>query len=313
MSAVELHIFTEPQQGASQEQLRTVAVAAERLGFAGFFRSDHLMAIGAPPRPPGPTESWASLADVAAATRRIRIGTLMTSATFRLPGPLAVAVAQVDQVSGGRVDFGFGAGWYQAEHLAYGIPFPEVGERMERFAEQLEIVRGIWSTKAGGSFSHQGRHYQLRDCPSLPRPAQAGGPPILIGGMGERTTPRLAARHAAEFNCAFVPPEAAGIQFDRVRRACAAIGRDPGSMRWSLALTVACGKDEREVARRCANIDRDPETLSEVGLAGTPERILSRLEEVAELGCQRAYLQLLDLGDTDHLELLAEQVLPQVR
>lgn len=174
MSAVELHIFTEPQQGASQEQLRTVAVAAERLGFAGFFRSDHPMAIGAPPRPPGPTESWAILADVAVATRSIRIGTLMTSATFRVPGPLAVAVAQVDQVSGGRVDFGFGAGWYQAEHDANGIPFPEVGERMERFAEQLEIVRGIWSTKAGGSFSHQGPHYGLRDCPRCRGPSRPG-------------------------------------------------------------------------------------------------------------------------------------------
>lgn len=310
MSAVELHIFTEPQQGASQAQLRTVAQAAERLGFAGFFRSDHLLAIGAQPRPPGPTESWASLADIASSTGRIRIGTLMTSATFRRPGPLAVAVAQVDEMSGGRVDFGFGAGWYRAEHLAYGIPFPGVEERMERFAEQLEIIQGLWRTGPGSTFSYSGRHYQLRDCPALPRPTQPGGPPVLIGGMGMRTTPRLAARHAREFNCAFVPMEAAATQFERVSRACRRIGRDPASMRRSMALTVACGRDRAEVERRCRAIGRTHEQLAELGLAGTPEELRGRLEALAGLGCSRVYLQLLDLSDLEHLELLAEELLP---
>ena len=306
---MELHIFTEPQQGATQGQLREVAVSAEALGFAGFFRSDHLQAIGTDPTPPGPTESWASLADIAAATRRIRIGTLMTSATFRHPGPLAVAVAQVDQMSSGRVDFGFGAGWYRTEHLAYGIPFPEVGERMERFQEQLEILRGLWATPPGGTFSFSGRHYRLEGCPALPRTVQPGGPPILIGGMGSRITPRLAARYATEFNCAFVPLDAARSQFDRVRAACERSGRDPATLRLSLALTVACGRTEEEAARRCRAIGRDFEQLQELGLAGTPERILERLGEMALVGCGRAYLQLLDLEDRDHLQLLAEEVM----
>ena len=309
---MELHVFTEPQQGATQLQLRQVAVTAEALGFAGFFRSDHLLAIGTEPTPPGPTESWASLADIAAATSRIRIGTLMTSATFRHPGPLAVAVAQVDQVSSGRVDFGFGAGWYEAEHRAYGIPFPEVGERMERFEEQLEVFRGLWATPAGGSFSFHGRHHRLEGCPALPRPVQPGGPPILIGGMGARVTPRLAASYAAEFNCAFVPLEAARVQFGRVGAACELAGRDPATMRLSMALTVAAGRSPAEVDRRCQAIGRDYDQLAEVGLAGTPTQILERLGEVASLGCQRVYLQLLDLSDQEHLELIAHEVLAKL-
>ena len=309
---MELHIFTEPQQGATQGQLREVALAAEALGFAGFFRSDHLLAIGTDPAPPGPTESWASLADIASATTRIRLGTLMTSATFRNPGPLAVAVAQVDEMSSGRVDFGFGAGWYRAEHLAYGLSFPEVGERMERFAEQLEILRGIWGTPPGRMFSYSGRHYRLEDCPALPRPVQPGGPPILIGGMGARVTPRLAARHAREFNCAFVPLEAASSQFARVREACERSGRDPSTMRLSMALTVACGRTEEEASRRSRAIGREYEHLRKVGLAGTPEMLRDRLGELTLMGCSRAYLQVLDLGDSDHLQLLAEEVLPDL-
>ncbi len=309
---MELHIFTEPQQGATQGQLREVALAAEALGFAGFFRSDHLLAIGTDPAPPGPTESWASLADIASATTRIRIGTLMTSATFRHPGPLAVAVAQVDEVSSGRVDFGFGAGWYQAEHLAYGLPFPEVGERMERFEEQLEILRGLWATPAGRTFSFSGRHYQLHECPALPRPVQPGGPPVLIGGMGSRVTPRLAARYAREFNCAFVPLGAATSQFQRVQAACERSGRDPATMRLSMALTVACGRTEVEADHRCRVIGRDYEHLRQTGLAGTPEMILERLGELSLMGCARAYLQLLDLADRDHLQLLAEEVMARI-
>lgn len=309
---MELHIFTEPQQGATQAELRSVAVAAERLGFAGFFRSDHLLSIGTSPQPPGPTDAWVSLGDLAGATRRIRLGTLMTSATFRLPGPLAVAVAQVDEMSGGRIDFGFGAGWYHDEHRALGIPFPEVGERMERFSEQLEIVRGLWSTPADRTFTHSGRHYRLERCPSLPRPRQPGGPPVLIGGMGRRITPRLAARHAAEFNCAFVPLEEASAQFDRVRRECERQGRDPSTIRFSLALTVACGRDEPEFRRRAEAIGRDPGDLRRLGLGGGPEEVGERIELAAELGCSRIYLQILDLHDFDHLELLAAEVLNRV-
>lgn len=309
---MELHVFTEPQQGATQADLRSVAAAAERLGFAGFFRSDHLLSIGTPPQPPGPTDSWVSLGDLARATSRIRLGTLMTSATFRLPGPLAIAVAQVDEMSGGRIDFGFGAGWYGDEHRALGVPFPEVGERMERFSEQLEILRGLWSTGDGESFSYSGRHYRLERCPPLPRPHQPGGPPVLVGGMGRHLTPRLAARHAAEFNCAFVPLEEAEAQFHRVRRECERQGRDPATMRFSLALTVACGGSEAEFLRRAAAIGRDPVTLRQLGLGGSPEEVLARIGRAGEMGCARVYLQLLDLHDSDHLELIAAEVVARV-
>ena len=307
---MELHIFTEPQQGAHQQDLLAVAQLAERLGFAGFFRSDHVMTIGGPPRPPGPTDSWVSLGEVAAMTSRIRIGTLMTAATFRLPGPLAIAVAQVDQMSGGRVDFGFGAGWYEAEHLAYGIPFPSLRERMDRFEEQLQVITGLWATSERATFDFQGRYYQLAGCPALPRPTQRPGPPVLMGGMGHSRTPQLAARFATEFNCAFVPLPEAAIQFERVKGACAKASRDPASMRFSVALTLCCGQTEAEFQRRAQAIGRDPGELRRTGLGGLVEEVIHRLGEVRKLGCERVYLQVLDLHDPEQLELMAERVLP---
>ncbi len=307
---MELHIFTEPQQGAHQQDLLAVARLSERLGFAGFFRSDHVMTIGSPPNPPGPTDAWVSLGEVAGATSRIRLGTLMTAATFRLPGVLAVAVAQVDQMSQGRVDFGFGAGWYEAEHRAYGIPFPSLRERMDRFDEQLQVITGLWATPEGGTFDFQGRYYRLEACPALPRPVQRPGPPVLMGGMGHSRTPRLAARFATEFNCAFVPLAAAAAQFERVKSACAAAGRDPASMRFSVALTLCCGQTEPEFQRRAKAIRREPEELRRIGLGGLVDEVIDRLGEVRELGCERAYLQVLDLHDLEHLELIAERVLP---
>jgi F420-dependent oxidoreductase-like protein len=307
-----LRIFTEPQQGASYATLRTVALAAEELGFDAFFRSDHFLKMGPVSGRPGPTDSWATLAALAAETSRIRLGTLVTSATFRLPGPLAIAVAQVDEMSGGRVELGLGAGWFEAEHKAYGVPFPPMSERFDRLEEQLAIITGLWETADGSAFSYPGRYYQVSDSPALPKPVQQPRPPVIVGGSGRRRTPALAARYADEFNSNFVPPQRAAEIFGWVREACTAAGRAPDSLRLSTAQTVCCGKDEAEVARRAAAIGRDPAELRAGGLAGSPSEIVGRIGEFAAVGVSTVYLQVMDLSDLDHLELLASEVLPQV-
>lgn len=308
---MDLRIFTEPQQGASYDDQLAVARAAEDAGFDAFFRSDHFLAMGDGDGLPGPTDAWTTLAGLARETSRIRLGTLVTSATFRHPGVLAVQVAQVDRMSGGRVELGLGAGWFGREHEAYGVPFPGTRARFDRFAEQLAVVTGLWSTPVGETFSHTGEHYRVTDSPALPKPVQARVP-IIIGGSGKRRTPALTARYATEYNANFTDVEQTGVQYARVREACADAGRDPASLVYSVALTVACGADDAEVRRRAAAAGRDVEELRAGHLAGTPSEVVDRLGRYAEIGCSRVYLQVLDLADLDHLELVAAEVLPQV-
>ena len=308
---MELRVFTEPQQGATYDQLLRMALASEELGFGAFFRSDHYLAMGGDGLP-GPTDAWTTLAGLARETSTIRLGTLMTSATFRFPGPLAIQVAQVDQMSAGRVELGLGAGWFRQEHEAYGIPFPDTGERFDRFEEQLAVITGLWSTPEGDRFSHSGAHYTLNDSPALPRPVQRPRPPLIIGGVGKRRTPALTARYADEFNLPFVSQEVTGAQFARVREACEEIGRDPGELVYSNALVLCCGATEEEVRRRAAAIGRDLDELRQDHLVGTPGEVVDRIGELGELGSQRVYLQTLDLDDLDHLELVAGEVMPQV-
>ena len=309
---MDLRIFTEPQQGATYDDLLAVALEAERLGFDAFFRSDHYLHMGGEPGP-GPTDAWITLAGLARDTSTIRLGTLVTSATFRLPGPLAVSVATVDAMSGGRVELGLGAGWYEGEHTAFAIPFPGIGERFDRLEEQLEIITGLWATEEVGTFRHDGVHYQVTNGTGLPKPAQSPHPPIVIGGHGPKRTPALAARFADEFNVAFSDTEVTGTQFDRVRAAVAAAGRDAGSMTYSAAQVVCVGADEVEVARRARAIGHEPADLRENGAAGTPAEVIDRLGRYAELGATRVYLQVLDLADLDHLRLIADEVLPALR
>jgi F420-dependent oxidoreductase-like protein len=309
---MKLRIFTEPQQGADYATLSRVALAAEELGFDAFFRSDHYLKMGGVSGLPGPTDSWATLAGLAIQTSRIRLGTLVSAATFRLPGPLAITVAQVDQMSGGRVELGIGAGWFEDEHTAYGIPFPPLGERFDRYEEQLAIITGLWATPDGQTFSFEGTHYRLADSPALPKPAQRPRPPLILGGGGARRTPRLAARYADEFNVPFKSVRDSADGFARVREACEAAGRYPSSMIFSVAQTVSCGKDDAEFRRRSEAIGMDPEEFSESGLGGTPGEVAAKIREFAEIGADRVYLQVLDLSDLDHLELLASDVAPQV-
>ncbi|GAA1545607.1 LLM class F420-dependent oxidoreductase [Actinomadura kijaniata] len=306
-----LRIFTEPQQGATYDTLLSVARATEDLGFDAFYRSDHYLKMGDVTGEPGPTDAWITLAGLARETRRIRLGTLMTAATFRLPGPLAIAVAQVDQMSGGRVDFGVGTGWFEEEHTAYGIPFPGLNERFEKLEEQLQIITGLWRAPAGETFDFEGAHYRLRESPALPKPVTADGPPVLIGGFGAKRTPRLAATYADEYNVPFHKPDDTAAAFGRVRAACEAQDRTR-PMVYSAAQVVCCGRDEAEVRRRADAIGREVPELRENGLAGTPQELVDKIGRFAELGAGTLYLQVLDLSDLDHLELIATEVMAKL-
>jgi F420-dependent oxidoreductase-like protein len=310
--AVDLRIFTEPQQGATYDQLLAAAQATERLGFDAFFRSDHYLKMGDVDGRPGPTDAWITLAGLARETSRIRLGTLVSPVTFREPGPLAISVAQVDAMSGGRVELGIGAGWYEQEHAAYGLRFPGLGERFDMLEEQLEVITGLWATPEGETFSRDGSRYPVRDSPALPKPVQRPHPPIVIGGGGPKRTPRLAATYAAEYNLPFAPVGFFAKQLDRVRAACEAQGRDPATLTCSAALVVCCGADEREVARRAAAIGRDVAELRENGAAGSPSECVEKIRSFVAAGASRMYLQLLDLDDLDHLELVAADVMPHV-
>jgi F420-dependent oxidoreductase-like protein len=249
---MKLRIFTEPQEGADYQTLRAVARTAEELGFDAFFRSDHYLATGGGSGRPGPTDAWATLAALAVETGRIRLGTLMSAATFRLPGPLAIIGAQVDQMSGGRVEFGLGAGWFEAEHTAYGIPFPPLGERFGRLEEQLAIITGLWGTEEGETFSFDGTYYKLTDSPALPKPAQRPRPPVLLGGAGARRTPRLAAKFADEFNLPFRTVQDSAAAFERVREACQTAGRYSASMIYSVAQPSSAAGPRRLAGIRTA-------------------------------------------------------------
>lgn len=309
---MELRIFVEPQQGASYDDQLAVARRAEDCGYAAFFRSDHYLAMGGSDGLPGPTDSWVTLAGLARETTTIRLGTLVSAATFRHPGLLAISVAQVDRMSGGRVDFGLGAGWFEDEHAAYGIPFPPVAERFERLEEQLEIITGLWGTAIDEPYSFAGKHYSLSDAPALPKPATPQGPPIILGGKGVHKTPHLAARFADEFNVPFSPVAEVTQMYDRVADACAQAGRDPGEIVRSAALVLACGRTDDELCGRATAIGRSVEDLTENGVAGSPAQCVDKLGTYAEAGVQRVYLQVLDLSDLDHLDLVAERVVPQL-
>jgi F420-dependent oxidoreductase-like protein len=309
---VDFRVFLEPQQGSTYEQQLAVAQAAESLGFSGFFRSDHYLAMSGAGLP-GPTDSWITLAGIARETSSIRLGTLVTSATFRHPGPLAISVAQVDAMSGGRVEFGIGAGWFEAEHRAYAIPFPGLGERFDRLEQQLDIITGMWATPVGDTFDYVGTRYTVTDSPALPKPVQQPRPPIIIGGGGAKRTPALAARFADEFNLAFPALEFVPIQFGRVRSALEAAGRGTADMVFSAAFAVCAGRDDAQVAQRAHAIGRDVgELRANTPLAGTPDEIVDRLGKFAEAGVQRVYLQLLDVADLDHLEFFAATVMRQI-
>jgi len=307
---VDFRLFVEPQNGAAFEDQLQAARTAEAAGFDGFFRSDHFLAMGGADGLPGPTESWVTLGAIATHTSRLRLGTLVSSATFRHPSLLAIQVAQVDRMSGGRVDFGLGTGWYEAEHVAYGFPFP--AKRFGPFQEQLEIITGLWATPEGETFSYRGDHYELVDSPALPKPAQAHVP-IIVGGSGATKTPAIAARFADEFNAWRASAEIVSERIERVRDAAEAIGRPRDAIAFSLAGTTAVGATGAELARRAERSGSTPERLRANGFAGSPAEVVDLLGSLGELGIERFYFQLLPMDDLEQIELIGSEVLPQLR
>lgn len=309
---MELRICTEPQEGATYAQLLAVARGTREHGFAAFFRADHLLPMSGQPAPPGPLEAMVSLAAIAAQVPDIRLGTLLTSATFRHPGMLAIQAANIDDISGGRLELGMGAGWFQAEHLAYGVPFgTSFSQRFDRLAEQLEIITGLWATPVDQTFSYPGTHCQLANAPGLPKPRQRaadGTPrvPLILGGHGPVRTPKLAARFADEFNVGFASLAVTSAQISRVRTACEAIDRDPSDLIYSAVQLVCLGSTSEMLKRRLAATGRKHEEFTEGGLAGSTDRITDKLAAFAKAGVSRMYLQFLDLSDLDHLAELGE-------
>jgi F420-dependent oxidoreductase-like protein len=308
---MDFRIFVEPQNGASFADQLAVAQAAEAAGFGGFFRSDHFLTMDHRKGGlPGPTDSWVTLGAIATATTSLRLGTLVSSATFRHPSLLAIQVAQVDEMSGGRVELGLGTGWFEGEHTAYGFAFP--AKRFGPFAEQLEIITGLWGTPVGETFSYEGRHYRLDEAPALPKPVQSPLP-IIVGGSGETKTPALAARFAAEYNGFRGTDQVIGERIGRVRAAAEAIGRSPDDIVYSIAGTTAIGAVEADVARRAEASNSSPERLRAGGFAGTPSEVVDVIGRLGELGVSRIYFQVLDMADLDHVAFIGSEVLPQLR
>jgi F420-dependent oxidoreductase-like protein len=308
MQLSDLCIFTEPQQGASYDTLLTLAQRAEALGFGGFFRSDHYLKMGGVSGLPGPTDAWVTLGGLARETSTIRLGTLVSPVTFRGPGLLAISVAQVDQMSGGRIELGIGAGWYEAEHTAYGFDFPDSPERFDKLTDQLAIIDGLWNTPIEDTFSYSGKEHSVTNSPGLPKPVQQPLP-IIIGGGGKKRTPALTARYAAECNVAFASVETLSERKQRVEEACAAIDRQR-PMRYSVALVACAGATEADVTRRAAAIGRDPAELRKNGAAGTAAETAAAVRKYIDAGADRVYFQILDLSDLDHVDFIANEVAP---
>ena len=302
-------LFTEPHRGATYDDQLRLARHAEDGGFEGYLRADHYQSMGADPGLPGPTDAWLTLAGLARETTRLRLGTLVSSATFRLPGPLAIMVAQVDAMSGGRIELGLGAGWLEREHVSYGIPFPSLGERFDRLEEQLAIITGLWSTPDGARYSYDGKHYRLLDAPALPKPVQRPGPPIIVGGRGARRTPELAGRFADEFNMPFKTVAETAAGFERVRAASRRYGR---SVTLSAGIVVALGRTDEEARRRAAPLHVPSALPPEDPVVGSPDTLVQRIGEFAAIGATRVHLRVIDMSDLDHVELIASRVLPQV-
>src|SRR5215475_1257169 len=300
-----LRILLEPNGGASYAQILALARAAEEAGFDAFFRSDHYLGVGDDDVSYKPTDSWTTLAGLALQTERVRIGTLVNASTFRLPGQLAVEVATVDQMSGGRAELGIGAAWYEREHNYFGIPFPPLGERFDRLEEQLAILTGIWDTKPGERFSFEGKHYQVRDCASIPR--FASRPKIIIGGAGAKRTPTLAAKYADEFNGAL------GLdvreRFANFKRICEdVVGRDPAQVRLSATLPVAIGSDAADLERRKESLGEPGARLLAAGVTGSAGEVVRAIENLADQGADTVYFHLYGPGDVEHIRLLGSEV-----
>ena len=307
----------EGQEGVSWEDWVRLARLVEEAGLEGLFRSDHYTAIIRDDA--DALDAWATLAGLAAITERIRLGTLVSPATFRHPSVLARMTATVDHISGGRLDVGMGSGWYEREHLAHGFPFLDGRQRFELFAEQVEIVVRSWT---GERFDHDGPGYELRNQAALPRPLQLPHPPLVLGGSVKSRFAALAARYASEVNTLGATNEELRERSARLDRACADAGRDPATLGYSVMTACFVGSDREEVLDRLGAFlavrggDTDPETLlaerRDRWLAGTVDEVATRIRELRELGVTRVFLQHLNHGDDDMVRLVGDRLLPAI-
>jgi F420-dependent oxidoreductase-like protein len=306
----------EGQEGVSWSQWQDLARACEEHGFQGLFRSDHYLSFD-DPRGRGALDAWSTLAALAAVTERIRVGTLVSPVTFRHPAILAKSVVTADHVSGGRVELGIGAGWFEREHLAFGFPFPSDDVRMEILSEQVEIVHRLWD-RDEDEVSFDGAHYRLEACPAMPKPVQTPHPPLILGGGAGRRAAALAARWADEYNVNYIGPDDVARAQARLSASCEAIGRDPSSLRLSLMTGVVVGADRADLKRRASalmeregesgNLGESIERWSSNRLVGTVDEVLERLERYAEAGVQRVMLQHLVHEDFETVELIGTEI-----
>jgi F420-dependent oxidoreductase-like protein len=297
-------VMIEGQEDVGWDDWLALARACERLGFEALFRSDHYLSVeGARER--GSLDAWSTVSALAAVTTNLRLGTLVSPATFRHPSVLAKNAVTADHVSGGRIEVGLGTGWSEAEHRVYGFPFPRMRERMDRLAEQLEIVTRSWQD---GPFSFSGEHWTVEDLDARPKPVQSPLP-LIMGGAALPRGAALAARYASEYNVVHASPEEASEARGRLAQACSAAGRDPATLRFSLMHALLIGADESELAERARQLG-DPDELRRSWLAGTPEEVVARLRAYEAVGVERVMLQHLLHRDEAALELFASEVMP---
>jgi F420-dependent oxidoreductase-like protein len=308
---VRLALMIEGQEGVSWEQWVALARACEEAGVEALFRSDHYLSQ-VDPGSRRALDAWTVLAGLAAATSRLRLGTLVSPVTFRHPAVLANAVATVDQISGGRVELGIGGAWMVPEHDAYGFPFPATRVRMEMLAEQVEIVHRLWTEK---TVDFHGRHYDLRGAPGLAT-VQEPRPPLVVGGSAGRGTVEPAARFADEYNTIFCPPEEFARRRERVRAACERAGRDPDSMRFSLMTGFVLGEERArrlyESHERGEDFDTWLSGYRSSSLVGDADAIVARVREYEDASCERIMLQHLLHADLDAVRAIGERLAPSV-
>jgi F420-dependent oxidoreductase-like protein len=312
-------LMVEGQEDVTWDQWLSLALACEEHGLEGLFRSDHYVSFGHPTEW-GALDAWATLSALAAATSRIRLGTLVSPVTFRHPSQLAKSVTTADHVSGGRVELGMGAGWFEGEHRAYGFPFPPTAERWQMLEEQVEIVHRLWDVDED-EVTFEGRYYRLEGVHALPRSLQDPHPPLILGGGAGPKAARLAARWADEYNVNFVSPDDAGTARERLSGACDAIERNPGSLPLSLMTTTLTGADREELEARGRRLmerrgeSGDPaaflEGIKDKRIIGTPEEILERLETYAEAGVERVMMQHLLHDDLEAVALIGAAIVPE--
>jgi len=310
---VQLCLMIEGQEGVSWQQWLALARACEEHGIPALFRSDHYMNLDGRHPEHGSLDAWATVCALAAVTERLRLGTLVSPATFRHPSNLARLVASADQISGGRIELGLGAGWHEREHQAHGFPFPPLGERLELLAEQLEIVLGSWGE---GRFSFAGRHYHLEQLDARPKPLQRPRPPLLLGGNAGPRSAALAARFADEYNTAFATAAEARSRRLRIAAACERAGREP--IPFSVMTGVVVAGSERELRERAARLEQRTGIASLLKeppagwIVGTVEQAAERLAALREAGVARVFCQQLLHDDLEAVALLGRELAPRL-